>query len=270
MGLLEDINSGKYNLVLFVVLFVIAFHQYWCASSYIRLTRLSKSKMQSLDRKTEPMANLDVTPQLKEAIKQVYIADVEAIRNLSDVANKLQKGGLTIPGNLTVTGSFNYLPRGTIVAWTGTTAPEGWALCNGQNGTPNLQGRFIFGWNPGGGKHAKVPGADYNQLNGVGGNQIHQLTGGEMPAHAHGMNEAGNHAHTINSNWKVLDPGSYFRRMNNGRYNSVDTNGGGIAPLNSFGTTNAGNHTHGIHNAGGNEAHNTMPPYYILAFIMKL
>ncbi len=252
MGLLEDLNSGKYNLIFIIILFVFMFHQYW-------------------DKKTEPMANLDVTPQLKDAIKQIYLADVEAIRNLSEVAGKLNnKEGLTIPGNLTVKGSFNYLPRGTIVSWTGTTAPEGWAICNGQNGTPNLQGRFVLGWSAAGGKHPKVPGADYNQINGVGGNQIHQLTAGEMPAHSHRMNDAGNHAHTINSNWKVLDPGSYFRRMDNGKYNSVDTNGGGIAPLNSFGTTAAGNHTHGIHNAGGNEVHNTMPPYYILAYIMKL
>ncbi len=252
MTFLEDINSGKYNIILFGILFFLFFHNYWVKS-------------------TEPMANLEVTPQLKEAIKQIYMADVEAIRNLSEVASKLHKdGSLTIPGSLIVKGSFNYLPKGTIVSWTGTTAPEGWALCNGQNGTPNLQGRFIFGWNPAGGKHPKVPGADYNQLNGVGGNQIHQLTVGELAAHAHGMNEAGNHVHTINSNWKVLDPGSYFRRMSGGKYNSVDINGGGIAHLNSFGTTGAGNHTHPIHNAGGNEVHNTMPPYYVLAYIMKL
>jgi hypothetical protein len=27
--------------------------------------------------------------------------------------------------------------------WSGTTIPDGWAICNGQNGTPNLIGRFI-------------------------------------------------------------------------------------------------------------------------------
>ena len=254
MGLLEDFNSGKYNLVLFGIVFVLVFKLF-------------------MDNQTEPMANLDneQVEQVKKLIYETYKIDVNSIKNLSEIASKLQKDGLTIPGNLTVKGTFNYLPKGTIVAWTGDKAPEGWALCNGQNGTPNLQGRFIFGWNPAGGKHPKVPGADYNQINGVGGNQIHQLSGAEMPVHSHGMNEAGNHAHTLNSDWKVLDPGSYFRRMDDGKYNSVDTGGGGgILPLNRFGTTAGGNHTHGIHNAGGNEVHTIMPPYYVLAYIMKL
>jgi hypothetical protein len=48
----------------------------------------------------------NVSNDIKEAVKQVYLADVEAIRNLSEVATKLQAGGLTIPGNLTVTGTI--------------------------------------------------------------------------------------------------------------------------------------------------------------------
>jgi len=45
--------------------------------------------------------------QVKEMIKQIYLADVEAIRNLSNIATQLQAGGLTIPGNLTVQGELN-------------------------------------------------------------------------------------------------------------------------------------------------------------------
>jgi hypothetical protein len=38
------------------------------------------------------------------------------------------------------------LPRGSIVWFHGrTTAPEGWAICNGTNGTPNLIGRYPLG-----------------------------------------------------------------------------------------------------------------------------
>lgn len=44
--------------------------------------------------------------KIKELIRQVYQADVEAIRNLSNIATELQKNGLTIPGNLTVTGKI--------------------------------------------------------------------------------------------------------------------------------------------------------------------
>jgi hypothetical protein len=39
------------------------------------------------------------------------------------------------------------LPSGVIVLWSGSTGsiPSGWALCNGQNGTPNLTDRFVVG-----------------------------------------------------------------------------------------------------------------------------
>ena len=33
------------------------------------------------------------TDQIKEAVKQIYLADVESIRNLSAVATNLQKDG---------------------------------------------------------------------------------------------------------------------------------------------------------------------------------
>ena len=34
---------------------------------------------------------------------------------------------------------------GMIMMYTGSTAPSGWAICNGQNGTPDLRNRFIVG-----------------------------------------------------------------------------------------------------------------------------
>ena len=286
MGLLDDISSGQYNLELFVILFVLAFHQYWRASSIDRCPRQNWCTTQN--KQLELMAETDITPQLKEAIKKVYMADVESIRNLSEVATKLQKEGLTIPGNLTVTGTinvkgastldstlivkgastldgtctmkstFNYLPAGTVVSWTGATAPAGWALCDGQNSTPNLQGRFILGLNPAGGKDGKVPGDDYSKLKGMGGDQINKLTAGEMPAHAHDMDVAGNHAHHYtwgNGGWPAR---GWFASLVTDRTEWTAT------------TAAAGDHKHAIKNSGGNEAHNNMPPYYILAYIMKL
>ena len=39
------------------------------------------------------------------------------------------------------------VPAGGIIMWSGATnaIPSGWALCDGQNGTPNLQDKFIVG-----------------------------------------------------------------------------------------------------------------------------
>jgi hypothetical protein len=48
----------------------------------------------------------DVSNDIKEAVKQVYLADVEAIRNLSEIATKINAGTFVFPGNLTVTGTI--------------------------------------------------------------------------------------------------------------------------------------------------------------------
>lgn len=48
------------------------------------------------------------TDQIKEAVKQIYLADVEAIRNLSAVATKLNNdGGLITPANLSIRGKLS-------------------------------------------------------------------------------------------------------------------------------------------------------------------
>ena len=49
----------------------------------------------------------NISEQIKEQIEKIYKADVQAIRNLSDISKKLQVGSLTIPGNLTIEGDIN-------------------------------------------------------------------------------------------------------------------------------------------------------------------
>ena len=53
--------------------------------------------------KIEKMSNVT---SIKEQIQKLYKADIESIRNLSEVAKKLQKGGLTVAGDLTVDGNI--------------------------------------------------------------------------------------------------------------------------------------------------------------------
>jgi hypothetical protein len=57
---------------------------------------------------------------------------------------------LGVSGNLNVDGTlsgYGTIPIGCIVMWSGTIAPNGWAICDGTNGTPNLTGKFIVGLN---------------------------------------------------------------------------------------------------------------------------
>ena len=46
-------------------------------------------------------------PSIKEQINQIYKADIQSMRNLSEISLKLQQGSLTIPGNLTIEGDIN-------------------------------------------------------------------------------------------------------------------------------------------------------------------
>jgi hypothetical protein len=56
----------------------------------------------------ENLENTGSADQIREAVKQVYLADVESIRNLSIVAKKLQEdGGLVTPANMSIRGKLN-------------------------------------------------------------------------------------------------------------------------------------------------------------------
>lgn len=68
--------------------------------------------------------------------------------------NNLQTTGTSQLNTLQVTGnaqlntlttnSINILPHGTVTLWYGATPPTGWTLCDGTNGTPNLNSTGII------------------------------------------------------------------------------------------------------------------------------
>lgn len=83
-------------------------------------------------------------------------------------------------GKANVTGNLSpELPAGIIVDWYGAAnaVPIGWALCDGQNGTPNLRDKFVVS---AGGAYA---------LGAQGGEAVHTLTVNEMPRHNHTIND---------------------------------------------------------------------------------
>ncbi|WP_258103558.1 tail fiber protein [Marinoscillum sp. MHG1-6] len=169
-------------------------------------------------------------------------------------------------------------PAGTIVMWSGTTPPNGWALCDGTNG-PDLRGRFVVGYHSG--------DSDYNSTGKTGGEKAHKLTASEMPGHNHSIGSDthshtastsgsdGAHSHTIN--WSDGVPPKVFYRERAGGGNATNGYEGSTTPTIPSGgthghqiTVNSDTHTHAMGNTGGSQAHENRPPYYVLAYIIKL
>lgn len=141
----------------------------------------------------------------------------------------------------------NGVPKGGIIMWSGATVPEGWALCDGANGTPDLRNRFVVG------------SSSTYAVGATGGEATHLLTANEMPSHTH-VQDA--HMHGITANYTLNSSGSH-----NGRDGWVTT---GLNNSNMAGDSFAKSSIATNNLTGGGQAHNTLPPYYALAFIMKL
>lgn len=152
--------------------------------------------------------------------------------------------------------SYTFIPQGGIIMWSGTleTLPAHWALCDGQNGTPDLRDRFIVGagshYTPGqtGGALTTAEDGEHHHSLSVGATT---LSVEQMPSHTH------NNGALLS--WEVTGISSGYRTG----YNiNTGATGGGEA------------HTHPINTSADGEdgahSHSFTPPYYALAFIMKL
>lgn len=139
-------------------------------------------------------------------------------------------------GNIT---TFS-IPIGTIVMYNGTTAPVGWAICDGTNNTPDLRGRFAIGYNPANTGNSNL---QTNIFNTIGNKDMCTLTIKNLPAHSH-MFDAYN---------KYLGD----RRVDNGDYTAVGPN------ADSF-------QSKATNNTGENVPFDIRPAYYVVNYIIKI
>lgn len=158
------------------------------------------------------------------------------------------------------------VPKGVINMWSGAVGqiPTGWRLCDGTNGTPDLSGRFIVGYQSG--------STDYGTIGQTGGEATHTLLTSEMPAHNHGGNNttssAGAHSHTLTMSFRGNDGNNH----NNGTtiICSNEASTGSDSRGTSISSAGAHTHTYSVQRQGNNQPHENRPPYYVLAYIMKV
>lgn len=186
------------------------------------------------------------------------------------------------------------IPSGIITLWSGSvgTVPAGWVLCDGTNGTPDLRNRFVVG---AGSTYAvgATGGADsvvlteaqlpsHNHTAELAGGHNHTTGTDGLHSHSGTANSAGNHQHNIKTNG--VSSGSHGTRVS--RYNTTGDSATGAKTeyagththslsINSNGAHShsvsyVSDHTHAVGNTGGGESHENRPPYYALAYIMKL
>lgn len=147
------------------------------------------------------------------------------------------------------------VPSGGIIIWSGSLAgiPDGWVLCDGTLGTPNLTDQFVVG-----------AGLTYN-VGAAGGSVSVVLSQAQLPAHTHTatavVTDLG-HGHSIFGNFITNDGGG-----------GVVPRGSGdlLVGVTSITDTAVTGITVGVTNAsvGSGTAVPTLPPYYALAYIMK-
>lgn len=192
----------------------------------------------------------------------------------------------TLDGIAPTGAGFGYVPQGGIIMWSGAIGaiPAGWLLCDGTNGTPNLQNRFIVG---AGDTH--TPGA-------TGGADSVTLAEANLPSHTHSFSATtgagGNHQHSGET-----DPaGAHNHTPKNGNGFLTNTTSGADGTFNygagsavltgvvistsdvgnhahTFTTSFSGDHTHTVSGTtgatGSGTAIDNRPAFYALAYIMK-
>lgn len=151
------------------------------------------------------------------------------------------------------------VPTGMITAYAGVNVPDGWLVCDGTSyrkrdfpalaavlgatGTgsefmvPDLRGRFLMGT------------SDAHPLASSGGEEAHVLTEEEMPTHSH----------------RVVGPGSWESGAGIWGSNVGAGSGWTIASYYQAGALGRLEATP----AGGGKAHNNLPPFYTVVYIIK-
>ena len=194
-------------------------------------------------------ANSDAIATNSDAID----ANTDKLENISVASEGLEVNGDII--SIVNSTEYYMVPKGGIIMWSGSIddIPSGWALCDGTDNTPDLSDRFILGVS-----YSEEPGA-------VGGSSSHNHT---VPRNRVTFG----HGNTFQGKDREvgfeIKAGRYRFVMNRYYYNpkwwswAPDESGSGYL---------SGSPYYALHTTETKTSSaNVLPPYYKLAFIMRM
>ena len=198
----------------------------------------------------------------------VYRLDTPGVENQAITNAKIDTGAVSTQK---VDASINnaLVPINGIIMYSGLQAdiPANWAICDGNNGTPNLVNKFVVAaasfdvgtseW------RTSVDGTSKES----GGAATKTLGTNELPAHTHEKGTlavtGGDHNHTYDrSNVTTVASGGSANTRNQG-VTETNTGDSGDLTLTVSGSTGNQSGTTG-------EAFDILPPYYAIAYIMRV
>jgi len=209
------------------------------------------------------LKNFNLTSTDVQVFGRTAYSNTATLASISTTTSVLDKS------NSIATTQFvhNVIPTGVILMWSGSIAsiPQGWALCDGTSGTPDLRERFIRG-----ASSSLAPGN-------AGGSSSVTPTMSTSGLHTHGglvgntsltINQIPSHTHTLPADSQPS--GGYSQSLVGSRNEDENLS-------NEFLTGATGGsqpHTHTI-NPDGLHVHtidsiNILPAWYSLCYIMKI
>jgi microcystin-dependent protein len=180
---------------------------------------------------SEHMTAATATATSDNPISNEAVQDIASVYNKDElIITNIISTGIGTFNDLVVNGKFNVIPRGVIVAFSGSDIPQGWALCDGDNGTPNLIDKFILG-------------SRLDTMSQTGGRSSVTLTINELPAHTHRIELPYLNVYSTNDKSGDISEGKTWKSIKS----ISDTQPTGLG-----------------------QPFEIMPPYYRLVYIMKL